>query len=118
MAKVMLVEDDPTMLSLLQTLLEIEGFAVEKIEQFGNVPENVRTSRPDVVLMDVHLKGADGLEILKALRAAPGINQPKVIISSGMDFRHAAMSAGANEFVLKPYMPDELIAKIKSQLGM
>ncbi|MBI3159274.1 MAG: response regulator [Chloroflexi bacterium] len=117
MAKVMLVEDDPTMISLLRTLLEIEGFVVQPLDHFTDVPESIRAGQPDVVLMDVHLKGADGLEILKTLRASAEIQQPKVILTSGLDFRHAAMSAGANEFVLKPYMPDELIEKIKHQLA-
>lgn len=117
MAKVMLIEDDPTMVSLLRTLLEIEGFEVHHLDVFQDVTNAVSTVAPDVVLMDVHLKGANGLEILTALRGAPGIVQPKVILSSGMDFRHEAMAKGANEFVLKPYMPDELIQKIKDQLS-
>ncbi|TAK14940.1 MAG: response regulator [Anaerolineae bacterium] len=117
MAKVMLIEDDPTMISLLRTLLEIEGFEVHHMDVFQNVPQAVGAVAPDVVLMDVNLKGANGLEILAALRATPGMKQPKVILSSGMDYRHEAMAKGANEFVLKPYMPDELIQKIKDQVA-
>ena len=55
MAKVMLIEDDPTMLSLLNTLLEIEGFEVAQLDTFDNIVEDVRVNAPDVILMDVHL---------------------------------------------------------------
>lgn len=117
MSKVMLIEDDPTMQSLLRTLLEIEGFVVVHLEQFGDVLPIVASEAPDVILMDVNLKGANGLEILAAIRGAANLPQPKVILSSGMDYRHEAMAKGANEFVLKPYMPDELIQKIKLQIA-
>lgn len=117
MARVMLVEDDPTMQMLLRTLLEIEGFEVTHLDNFNDVPGAVKTYAPDVVLMDVNLKGANGLDILAALRGSADLRQPKIILSSGMDHRHEAMAKGANEFVLKPYMPDELIQKIKDQIG-
>jgi DNA-binding response OmpR family regulator len=113
MAKVMLVEDDPTMLSLLDTLLEIEGFEVAQIFDFENVIEEVRMASPDVILMDVHIHDIDGKEILANLRADDGFGETKIIMSSGMDFRHECLAKGANDFILKPYMPDELINKIK-----
>jgi DNA-binding response OmpR family regulator len=113
MTKVMLVEDDPTMLSLLDTLLGIEGFEVAKISDFANVIEEVRLASPDVILMDVHLHDSDGKEILVDLRSDGGFGETKIIMSSGMDFRHECLAKGANDFILKPYMPDELINKIK-----
>jgi two-component system, OmpR family, alkaline phosphatase synthesis response regulator PhoP len=113
MTKVMLVEDDPTMLSLLQTLLEIEGFEVAKPADFNNVVAEVVAHKPDVMLVDVHLQDASGFDILEAVREEEAVKHTAVIMSSGMDFSSECIQKGANDFVMKPYMPDELIEKIK-----
>lgn len=113
MTKVLLIEDDATMLSLLETLLEIEGYEVKKIENYTSVLEDTKTMNPDMVLMDVHLREANGLDILAAMRADSELDHVKVVMSSGMDYSARSMQIGANDFILKPYMPDELIDKIK-----
>lgn len=116
MHKVMLVEDDPTMLSLLNTLLEIEGFTVVDTIDFGNALEELRAANPDLVLLDVHLHNYDGFEILEGIRQDQQIKNTAVIMSSGMALKEDCLEKGANDFIMKPYMPDELIEKIKKQL--
>ncbi len=117
MAKVMLVEDDPTMLALLNTFLEIEGYQVAQMNSFENVLEEIRSHNPDIVLMDVHLQDVDGMKLLESIRQDGELKETVIIMSSGMDFSEESMSKGANEFLLKPYMPEELISKIKRLLG-
>ncbi len=117
MSKVMLIEDDPTMLSLLNTLLEIEGYEVASLKGFGNIIEDIHTQNPDIILMDVNLQGVNGIKVLEEIRKDNKIKDVKIIMSSGMDFSHESLSKGANDFLLKPYMPDELIDKIKRQLN-
>jgi len=116
MAKVLLIEDDPTMVSLLHTLLEIEGYEAVQLESFDNVVESVRSIAPDVILMDVHLKNTDGLYLLESIRKESALEDIKVIMSSGMDFNDESYLKGANGFLLKPYMPDELVALIDQLL--
>jgi DNA-binding response OmpR family regulator len=113
MSKVLLVEDDPTMLSLLGTLLEMEGFQAIKLEKFNAIVMAVQNVAPDVVLMDVNLQEVNGLDVLVELRHDPSLNSVKVIMSSGMDFRRESLERGADEFIQKPYMPDELIDMVK-----
>lgn len=117
MKKVMLIEDDPTMLSLLGTLLEMEGYQVVKVQKFDNVLTDVTREMPDAVLMDVHLNDANGLDFLKEIRESEETKTVKVIMSSGMDKSYESKQAGADDFLLKPYMPDELIKKIHGFLG-
>lgn len=117
MTKVLLIEDDATMLSLLETLLEIEGFEVKKIEDYASVVEDARAESPDVVLMDVHLRDVDGLEVLKSMRTDPAFDGVKILMTSGMDYSSRSIKLGADDFILKPYMPDELIAKIQQLAG-
>jgi len=113
MSKVLLIEDDPTMLSLLGTLLEMESFQVVKLENFGEAFGLIQDERPDVILMDVNLKSYNGLEILTEMRQDSDLDIVKVIMSSGMDYQAESLERGANDFIQKPYMPDDLIDKVK-----
>ena len=119
MAKILLAEDDPTMLSLLRTLLTMEGFQViDLVSTEEDILEVVRREKPDVVLLDVHLPKHNGLDVLRSLRQSEDINQTKVVMSSGMNLKVECMAEGADDFLLKPYMPDELIDMIKRQLDL
>lgn len=120
MPKVLLVEDDPTMLSLLRTLMSMEGFETGSFdgEPYADLPDKVRRELPDVVLMDVNLHGADGLALLRSLRQDKDFALTPVVMSSGMDLEIECLAEGANAFILKPYMPDELINAIRKQLAL
>lgn len=117
MPTVMLVEDDPTMLSLLRTLLEMEGYQVVELTQGDQVLAHLREQKPDLVLLDVHLSELDGIEILKTIRQDQTLAGIRVLMSSGMDFEHTCLRAGADGFILKPYMPDELISRMRALLS-
>ena len=116
MGNIMLVEDDLIMIGLLETLLDIEGFQVIKVSDFTNVVENVRENRPDLILLDVNLPDVSGLDILETIRQDEELKHISVIMSSGMDLGDKCRRMGANDFLMKPYMPDELIKKIKLHL--
>jgi len=115
----MLVEDDATMLSLLSTLLQIEGFDVVKVKQdsLEGILNEMRLEKPSLALIDVYLRAASGFDILRTLRQDPELKNMRVLMSSGMDFREQCLQRGADDFILKPYMPDELIKKMHFSLG-
>jgi DNA-binding response OmpR family regulator len=115
MNKIMLVEDDATMLSLLQTLLQMEGFEVSQVcaDELEEIVLEIRQENPALILIDVHLRQISGLEILKQIRQDDELRDIFVLMSSGMDVGHKCLQAGADGFILKPYMPDELIKKIR-----
>ena len=119
MSKVMLVEDDMTMLSLLTTLLEIEGFQVISAldEDPQAILQQIHQEQPDLLLMDVNLRQLNGLDMLRLLRQDAQASSVRVIMSSGMDFRHECLLAGATDFIMKPYMPDDLIDQIRQVLS-
>ncbi len=120
MPKVALIEDDAVMLSLLQTLLEYEGFETVQLDGMGKVEDIVdilRQARPDLILMDVHLRQINGLDLLRELRKDPSLQAVKVLISSGMELSSESSMEGADGFILKPYMPDDLVARIRESLG-
>ncbi|MBI3761216.1 MAG: response regulator [Chloroflexi bacterium] len=116
MPKVLIVDDDRTMVTLLRTLLELDGFKVANVAHGAMVLPASRSEKPDVVLMDVHLADADGLEILRHIRADAELAKLRVVISSGLDMSLECEKAGGNAFILKPYPPDQLASTLKKVL--
>jgi two-component system response regulator MtrA len=119
MYKVVLVEDDATMLSLLSTLLEFEGYEPVPIEgdrRLEDLLGVVRQEKPALVLLDVQLGSFNGLDLLRAIRSDPNLKHTRVLMSSGMDMRAECLRAGADGFAMKPYMPEELIEQMQELL--
>ena len=122
--KVMLVEDDVSMLTILKTLLEFEGFqtvAVERDQEIAGVADiidKIRHERPGLLLLDVYFRQINGLDVLRSLRKDPELNQIRVLISSGMDHSGESKQEGADDFLLKPYMPEDLIQRIRELVGV
>lgn len=120
MTKVMLIEDDTTMLSLLRTLLEFEAFQVAQLNdesELDEILEKMRGEKPDLILLDVHMPGINGFDLLKNLRHDEELKSTRVLMASGMELSLECREAGADGFILKPFMPDELVAKIRKTLG-
>jgi len=115
-SKVLLIEDDKTMVMLLSTLLKIEGFQVVDLEadaSLENIFKNVKTEKPALILLDVNLRQANGFDLLKLIREDEDLSDTRVLVSSGMDFSERCQLAGADGFILKPYMPDDLIRMMR-----
>jgi CheY-like chemotaxis protein len=118
MSKILLVEDDTTMRMLLKTLLELDGHEVSLvIDPRQDVPQTVHDQQPDLLIMDVHLRYNNGIDILKTIRQQASGNTPSrkpyILMTSGMNVQAECMQAGADGFLLKPYMPDELNRQLK-----
>ncbi len=117
MTKVMVIEDNDSLRSLMALLLEMEGFEVV----FGpSQPQEVLSAleqqQPQVLILDVHLSGhqASGFEIVQAIRQQDALRQVRVILISGMDYGLEASQSGADAFLSKPFMGDELIAQVRA----
>jgi DNA-binding response OmpR family regulator len=115
MPKVLLAEDDRTMVSLLEILLRMEGFqVVVPTGECSDILEVVRREMPAIVLMDIFLGDTNGIDLVRKIRQIPELTNTKVIMTSGMDLRDECLAAGASDFLLKPYMPEDLVQKLKS----
>jgi DNA-binding NtrC family response regulator len=114
--KVLLAEDDLTMISLLKTLLSMEGFDVVTLQANADVLAAIRNEKPSVLLLDVHLGSQNGLDILNDIRSSLDIQGTKVVMSSGANVKEECMTRGAFGFLMKPYMPDELTTLLKQAI--
>jgi len=113
MVKVLLAEDDSTMVSLLKTLLKMEGFEVLALDIDSDVPAVVQQEKPHALFMDVHLGGKSGMEILETIRKQQELSDGRIVMTSGLNVRDECINRGANAFLLKPFMPDDLIRALK-----
>ncbi len=116
MPDILIIEDDETMMSLLKTLLELEGFQVSTYNwKIAEDPlKIIKRDFPRVVLLDVYLRNANGLEIIREIRKDAALKPIRVLMTSGMDMRRQCLDAGADGFIQKPYMPDDLVHMIRN----
>lgn len=111
---IFVVDDDPAARMIVSFGLDDPAF---KVLEFGEAKECLETldQQPDVLLLDVEMPGMDGISLCRAIREA-GHDQAQVIFISAHDdleTRLAAYDAGGNDFMVKPYAPEELVRKIK-----
>jgi CheY-like chemotaxis protein len=113
MEKILLAEDDATMVSLLKTLLKMEGYEVIALDVNADVAAAVQREKPHALFMDVHLGGQSGMKILEAIRKNHETANVRVVMTSGLNMKDECLRGGANAFLLKPFMPDDLIHALK-----
>jgi len=118
MKKILLIEDDSDLFSLLQYNLEKEGFALTGLQTGKGAIELCRQVRPDLILLDIMLPDSDGLDICKGIRKDPDLAATPIIFLTARAAetdRIVGLEIGANDYVVKPFSVRELIARIKLQ---
>ncbi len=116
-AKVLLVEDDRLLAQSLKNYLESEGFEVTLAHSFSQAVDELERRRFDVYVLDVNLGDGDGIELLEYLRDFKD-DTPTLIISALTDVSTIArgLGAGAEDYIKKPFDPEELVVRIKARL--
>ncbi|HSP01855.1 MAG TPA: response regulator [Acidimicrobiales bacterium] len=116
---VLVVEDDPTILQLLEVNFEMEGYIVLRAEDGEQGLAVARESRPDVIVSDVMMPKMSGLELVQALKTSAATKAIPVILLSakaqGADVR-MGLEAGADDYVTKPFEPLDLIDRVNAVL--
>src|SRR2546421_6371465 len=116
-AHILVVDDDPRITDLLRRVLAYEGYSVA-IAASGNEALNRSLERPpDLVVLDIMLPGLDGLQVAQRLRAA-GDNVPILMLTArdAVADRVKGLETGADDYLVKPFAPDELVARAKALL--
>ncbi len=114
MPTIMLVEDNEGTRRLLKLLFEMEGYRVIDTDRYDEIVPLFRQSFPDAVLMDVQVHGKETFSLAREMRSSGGARAAEIplIMTSAMDCRRQCLEAGADQFILKPYLPDELVQEV------
>ena len=118
--RILVVDDEPHIRRVLEVILESKGFDVMMASDGMQGLDELGQEAVDLVILDLMMPGASGLEILSKIRANPlRADTPVIILTAkGQDTdREAALAGGANDFLTKPFSPKKLIARIEEILG-
>jgi DNA-binding response OmpR family regulator len=117
--KVTIIEDDPDIAGLVEHYLTAEGFKVSHLKDGAEGLKRVKTMPPDLVILDLMLPGLDGLDVCKALRAAPATSTLPILMLTAKgeeSDKVIGLELGADDYLTKPFSPKELVARVKSLL--
>jgi two-component system, OmpR family, phosphate regulon response regulator PhoB len=117
LAKILIVDDEASIVSLLKTLLELEGYEVATALSGLNMAQIVEDEKPDLVLIDFYLGKEKGLRALQCIRCSPDIADTPVLLTSALDHSDEAEKAGADGFILKPFNARDLLTAIEQILA-
>jgi two-component system response regulator MtrA len=115
-SRVLVVDDDPALAEMLTIVLRGEGFDTAVVGDGTRALPAVRELRPDVVLLDLMLPGMNGIDVCRAIRSESGV--PIVMLTAKTDTVDIVLGleSGADDYVVKPFKPKELIARIRARV--
>jgi DNA-binding response OmpR family regulator len=113
--RVLVVDDHPKVLRFIEIDLKIRGFDVVTTTSGNQALELVKSAGPDIMLLDIVMPEMDGFEVLRKLRDFTQL--PVIAFSASPGNYHEAMRLGANDFISKPFQPDEMASKIEALLA-
>ncbi|MGB7804280.1 MAG: response regulator [Actinomycetota bacterium] len=118
-AKILIVEDHPTMREAMRLVLEGEGFEIDEAADGQAALDRVRADPPDLVFLDMNIPGSSGAEVLMQIKADPATDGVKVIIvtADGEEGRERAIGMGADEYFTKPFSPITLLQTVERVLS-
>ncbi|CDM98415.1 response regulator transcription factor [Limnospira fusiformis KN01] len=116
---ILIVEDEPEIALLIRRTLEAEGFSCQISQNGLSALEIFQQQRPDVIILDLMLPGLDGLEVCARIRQQPGQKDPYILMltAKGEEIdRIVGLSTGADDYMVKPFSPRELVARVRALL--
>ncbi len=118
--RILIADDDPTNIAIIEELLG-DNYEVKTVSTGPDVLEVILDFRPALILLDIMMPGLDGYEVCRRIRMTPSLMSTRVIVVSGkamVSERLKGYQAGADDYVVKPFDTDELLAKVRVYLRM
>lgn len=115
-ARILVVDDEPQIRRVMRSALTAEGYIVNDARTGESALEELRKERYDLILLDVNMPGMDGLETCKAIRASSEVAVIMLTVRNAEEDKIAALDAGADDYVTKPFSMPELLARIRASL--
>jgi two-component system alkaline phosphatase synthesis response regulator PhoP len=116
MAKILVIDDEPSIINLVSAYLKPEGYEVFTAADGTSGLKAARAYKPDLIVLDLMLPGMDGIELLSQLRRESNVYVILLTAKTEETDKIVGLSVGADDYVTKPFSPRELVARIKSAL--
>ena len=116
MAKILVIDDEPSIIKLVSAYLKPEGYEVYTAMDGIAALKAARAFKPDLIILDVMLPGMDGIEVLSRLRRESEVYVILLTAKTEETDKIVGLSVGADDYVTKPFSPRELVARVKSAL--
>jgi DNA-binding response OmpR family regulator len=118
--KILIVDDDPGILAMLKLMLRLEGYEAVVCEEALNVVERIVSEDPDLIMLDAMMPHLDGLSILNLVQSKDLPKKPPVILFTGNvdeSYIKQALKAGASDFLMKPFVKEDLLDRLQALIG-
>ena len=116
MAKILVIDDEPSIVNLVTAYLKPEGYEVHTATDGPSGLKAARAFKPDLIILDVMLPGMDGIELLSRLRRESEVYVILLTAKTEETDKVVGLSVGADDYVTKPFSPRELTARVKAAL--
>jgi two-component system KDP operon response regulator KdpE len=114
--RILVVDDQPQMRRFMRSTLTSAGYEIDDAKTGEEALKKLREFRPDLIVLDMNMPGMGGLEACREIRASTGIGIIILTVRNSEEDKVAALDAGADDFVTKPFSTPELLARIRAAL--
>jgi two-component system KDP operon response regulator KdpE len=115
-ASILIVDDEPQIRRVLRTTLSSQGYTVAEARSGDEALEQIRGHRPDLILLDVNMTSSSGFEVCREIRGSSDIPIIMLTVRNSERDKVQALDAGADDYVVKPFGSEELMARIRAAL--
>lgn len=119
MAKILIIDDDPETIKLLEAVTHMDGHETSSIQESRKAIQAVETYMPDLVLLDIMMPEISGIGICKLIKSKPNTSHIKVVMVSALGddgTKRDSFNAGADHFITKPILPKSFVLEINTVL--
>jgi len=120
MKKILVVDDDIHATTLFETLFSAKGFEALIVNDSETAVDVARSENPDLIILDLMMPAPNGFEVCRKLRAEPEFSNTPIVIFTAMgdkESKEAALEAGADEFLTKPFRVEDLMQRIRALIN-
>src|SRR5271154_5391985 len=115
-ATILVVDDEPQIRRVMRATLTAEGYAIVEARDGQEALEKFRSERPDLIILDMNMPGLDGVEACREIRSSSNVPIIMLTVRSAEKDKVRALDAGADDYVVKPFGIQELLARIRATL--
>src|SRR5919206_3917505 len=115
-SRILVVDDDPHMLTMMRRVLEVEGYAVAVAPDGDTALDVLRSEPVDLLILDLMLPGRDGFDVCRTVRRESAVPVLMLTARDEATNKVHGLDCGADDYVVKPFNPDELLARVRALL--